>query len=51
MGCQHDFAINGKTSAFFGSNAAVLGCDWWRNFFKNRGGFHFSWSGLVFLAK
>ena len=39
MGCQHDHVLNGITSTFFGSGSDVLGCDWWRNFYKKGKGF------------
>ena len=51
MRCRHDYAINGKTSAFFGSGSDVLGCEWRRNFIPKGDGFSFSQSRLVPLAK
>ena len=42
MGCRPDYAINGITSACFGSGLDVPGYDWWRNFFKNVDGFSLS---------
>ena len=34
MGWRHDYAINGRTSTFFGSGSDVIGCDWRRKFFQ-----------------
>ena len=34
MECRHDYTINGKTCAFFGSSSDVLGSDWRRYFFR-----------------
>ena len=41
MGCRHDYAMNGTTSAFFVSGWDVLGGDWRKNFFENGDGFSF----------
>ena len=40
-GSRHEYDVNGRIVAFFGSGSGVVDCDWRRNFFKKDMVFHF----------